>query len=357
MRIASITGFRYRLPLVAPLALGAHTIPARDGILVRVKGAEGPAGWGDVAPLPGFSTESIETAQRDLEAAAPSLVGQTAAAALDRVAAWAGASSVRCGLEMALFDAQARDAGRTLPHVLGADPRPVVAFNALVTEGTEGLAKTTKQLRATGYRAVKLKVGRRSVEDDIARVRAVHEQRGTMALRLDANRAWSLEAARRFAEAVADVPIDYIEEPLGDPGALPRLASETSLPVALDETIQAGAVPGDHPYAAAVILKPTLVGGMQAAQRLAHEAARLGIQPVLSASFESGVGLRALVALAAGLGTKDVPMGLDTFRRLQADVIQPRLPLNGPHVTVEGLFSGTEQLNATVIEEERSLTP
>jgi O-succinylbenzoate synthase len=357
MRIASITGFRYRLPLVAPLALGSHTIEARDGILVRIEGAEGTTGWGDVAPLPGFSAESIDTARSDLEAAAPSLVGQTASIVLDHVAAWDGASSVRCGLEMALLDAQARGAGSTMPHALSTDPRAAVAFNALVTEGTEGLARTTRRLRTAGYRAVKLKVGRGAVEDDIARVWAVHEQVGAMALRLDANRAWSLEAARRFVEAVADVPIDYIEEPLADPGALPRFASETSVPVALDETIQAGALPGDHPYAAAVLLKPTLVGGMQAAQRLAYEAARLGMQPVLSASFESGVGLRALVAFAAGLGTKDVPMGLDTFRRLQTDVIQPRLPLNGPCVIVEDLFPGTERLNPAVIEEELSLTP
>jgi len=357
MRIASITGFRYRLPLTAPLALGPQTIKARDGLLVRVEGAAGNAGWGDVAPLPGFSAESIEDASQALRTVAPTLRERPASAALDELAAWDGLSSVRCGMEMALFDAQARATGTTLPHALSTAPRSVVSFNALVTAGEEGLAAKTKRLRAAGYRAVKLKVGRGTVDEDVGRVRTVLAQRGDMALRLDANRAWSFESARRFADAVPAGAVDYIEEPLADPDALPRFAAETGMPVALDETIQAGAAPGDHPYAAAVLLKPTLVGGLQAARRLAAEALRACVQPVLSASFESGVGLRGLVALAAGLGTKDVPMGLDTYGRLHADVLQPRLPLAGPTVTVADLFSTTETLNSAVIQKDCSLIP
>lgn len=356
MRIASITGFRYRLPLTAPLVVGSRTIDARDGLLVRVEETEGGTGWGDVAPLPGFSVESVEDARHALRSVAPSLVGASASAALDELAAWDGPPSVRCGVEMALFDVQARAAGTTLPYALSTTPRSVVAFNALVTE-EEGLAAKTKQLRAAGYRAIKLKVGRRTVDEDVARVRAVHAQRGDMALRLDANRAWSFESARRFADAVPAGAVDYIEEPLADPDGLPRFAAETGMPVALDETIQAGAAPGDHSYAAAVILKPTLVGGMQATQRQAEEALRVGVQPVLSASFESGVGLRGLVALAAGLGTNDVPVGLDTYGRLRTDVLQPRLPLAGPAVTVADLFAGAETLNPAVIQEDCSLTP
>lgn len=356
MHIASMTGFRYRLPLTAPLALGARTIEARDGILVRIESTEGSTGWGDVAPLPGFSAESIGTARQELQAVAPTLVGQAVSAALDHVAAWDGASSVRCGLELALFDAQARATDTTLPYVLNTAPRLAVSFNALVTGEGEPLEKI-EQFRAAGYRAVKLKVGRGAVDDDVARVRAVNAQIGNMALRLDANRAWSFAAACRVADALAGVTLDYIEEPLADPAELPRFANETGMPIALDETVQAGAAPSSHPYAAAVILKPTLVGGMQATQRLADEAVRVGATPVLSASFESGIGLRGLIALAAGLGTKDVPVGLDTYGRLRADVLAPRLPMDGPRVSVAELFAAEETLNAAVIEDEFSLTP
>lgn len=355
MRIAAITAFRYRLPLRAPLALGGCSLAAREGLLVRVTGDDGSAGWGDVAPLPGFSPESVDEARRSLQARAPSLAAVDASAALDSLARWKGPSSGRCGLELALFDAQARARGTTLPHALHEAPRPAVSFNALLTDTDEALREAADRLRADGYRAVKLKVGRRPLEEDIARVRAAAEALGDVALRLDANRAWSADAATRFAEMMAEVPIEYIEEPLADAAALPAWADATGCPVALDETIQEGASPRDHPYAAAVILKPTLVGGVQAAQRLAREAHAVGAQPVLSASFESGVGLRGLVALAAGLGPEDTPVGLDTYRRLADDVFAPRLPLEGPRVAVDALFAHAETVNAAVIQDEHSM--
>jgi O-succinylbenzoate synthase len=354
--IASITMFQYRLPLRTPLPLGAHTIEARDGVLVRICDAAGHQGWGDVAPLPGFSTESMAYARRELEATAPQLVGGPVDAALDHLAHANTASSVRCGLEMALLETKAREAGTTLPHVLSPKVRPSVSFNALLTDDDRALENEVTALRRTGYPAVKVKVGRRPVAEDVARVQALARQLPGVALRLDANRAWSFADAYRFAEGICDVSVDYVEEPLVDAAELPRLAAETGMPVALDETIQEGAAPRDHSYATAVILKPTLVGGLRAAQRLAAEAERVACQPVLSASFESGAGLRGLIALAAGLGTKDVPVGLDTYHRLAADVWLPRLPLEGPRVAVADVYAASETLNADVVQDEVSFT-
>jgi O-succinylbenzoate synthase len=240
--------------------------------------------------------------------------------------------------------------------VLSPKVRPSVSFNALLTDDGRALENTVAALHRAGYPAVKLKVGRRSIGEDVARVHAVARRLAGVALRLDANRAWSFADACCFAKGVREVSIDYVEEPLVDAAELPRLAAETGLPVALDETIQEGASPRDHPYATAVILKPTLAGGMRATQRLAAEAERVACQPVLSASFESGAGLRGLVALAAGLGTKDVPVGLDTYRRLAADVWQPRLPLEGPRVAMADVYAASETLNPDVVRDEVSFT-
>lgn len=354
--IASITTFQYRLPLRAPLTLGARTIEVREGGLVRVTDAAGRRGWGDVAPLPGFSAESMASALCEVKAIAPRLVGGAVDTALDLLARTDSASSVRCGMEMALLETKARCAGTTLPHVLSTRVRPSVAFNALLTDDDKALDDRVATLRRAGYTAVKLKVGRRPVADDVARVRTLAQQLEGVALRLDANRAWSVRDARRFAEGIRDVPIDYVEEPLANPAGLSRLVAETGMPVALDETVQEGGALRDHPYATAVILKPTLVGGIRATQRLAVEADRVACQPVLSASFESGTGLRGLVALAAGLGTKDIPVGLDTYHRLAADVWQPRLPLEGPRVTVADMYAASETLNGDVVQEEVSFT-
>ncbi len=344
MEIASVTGFRYRLPLRAPLRLGAHTIAAREGLLVRVTVATGGAGWGDAAPLPGFSSETLDEAAEALDAAASALRGRAVEEALAYVAAEGATPSVRFGLELALFDLRAQAAATPLPAVLGPAPRSVVSLNGLIAETGPAALAAAERLPAAGYRAVKLKVGRQAVADDAALVRRVKARLGAAALRLDANRAWSLDAARAFAEAVADVPIAYVEEPLADPSALPTLAAETALPVALDERVQEGARPAAPPYARAVVLKPP-----------AAEAVAVGATPVLSAAFESGVGLRGLVALAACLGADDVPAGLDTYRRFSADVLRPRLPLSGPRVDVAAVMAADRTFNPDVLSHASSM--
>ena len=202
-------------------------------------------------------------------------------------------------------------------------------------------------LAAEGYRTVKLKVGRAPVADDVATVHAVRRVLGpTVALRLDANRAWTPDDARRFADGVAGAGVAFVEEPLADAEGLEALARETGLPVALDESLHVGfeeyrapcplfeAVP---PWAAAVVLKPTLIGGVQRVLSLADGARRQGIPAVFSAAFESGVGVRGVAALA--LATGGQPAGLDPYRWLAADVFADRLPLDQPVADAATLFA------------------
>lgn len=340
--------YPYRLPLTEPLQLGAHTVETRSGILVRVADRKGYEGWGDAAPLPHFSPETLDEAQQALHhlrsaVGAPNWVPERDALAGElrqMKKLRASPPSVRCAIELALWQWCAARAGTTLPHVLAETPRPRVSLNALITGAQVRIEEQGAALRAAGYRAVKMKVGRGSIEEDIRRVCALRAALGKgIAIRLDANRAWTLLEAVRFSEAVAACDIAYIEEPLADCDGLAALA-EQGCPVALDETTRE-IMPedlADHAYAVAVVLKPSLVGGFEAARRMGEQAAALGMAPVLSASYESGVGMTGLVALAAVLGTTDVPAGLDTYQRLASDVFTPRLPLEGPHVDVQALM-------------------
>lgn len=238
------------------------------------------------------------------------------------------------GVEGAAVDLAARHRGVPLAHLLGAAPRPTVAINALL-EATPDATTEAASLRDAGYRAVKVKVGRRDRDQEAAAVRDLHATLGPdVSLRLDANQAWSLEDALAFVEALQDVPISYLEEPLTDPAALPAFAAATRVPVALDETARILA-PTDlpaHPYAEAVVLKPSLTG-LSATLDWMRTAADMQTRTVLSSAYESGVGMRLLVALAAAApGTEAA--GFGPYRRLDRDVLPRRLPLDGPTVRV-----------------------
>jgi len=68
-------------------------------------------------------------------------------------------------------------------------------------------------------------------------------------------------------------------------------------------------------------------------QAWAEHATYLGIKPILSASYETGVGLLSLMHVAAQVAC-DVPVGLDTYRFIHRDVLIPRIRLDRPKVEI-----------------------
>ena len=345
MRITGFSLYRFGLPLTEPLVLKGTRLESREGLLLRLEGEGGAVGWGETSPLPGFSHEGLSGAARVLGDLAASAVGQesndgcigmdgTLARALDRRDL---APSVRFGFELAVWNLHATSRGVELPALISAHTAAVVPLNGLLAgPGSEAVGEA-RRMREDGYEAVKLKVGGRPVAEDVAIVRAVGEVVGEgVALRLDANRAWTLEQAFEFARGIEGVGVEYMEEPLADPSGLEGFARACGVPVALDESL-IGMAPEAlerHRYAAAVVMKPTSLGGISRVLRLADRATSLGLRPVVSSAYEAGVGTAALVALAAGIGGGGIPAGLDTYRRLAGDVVEPRLPLLASHVSV-----------------------
>lgn len=345
MRVVRSEILPYRLPLVEPVTWNGEQRDAREGLLLRLVGEDGEEGWGEAAPLPGFSRETLPEARAALEAVVPVVCGRDLDphdlvrpggpfhTALDAAGL---PSSARFALDLALADLVRQRLGRTLPQVLHPDPVVTLPLNALLMGTGEAAVAQACERRAEGYAALKLKVGRATVEEDVAAVQSVRAAVGErVELRLDANRAWSVEEATQFACGVAEAEIAYVEEPLREPAGLAELWLDTSLPVALDESVQASEAEV-RGWAAAVVLKPTLVGGLMATLRWAAQARSVGVRPVLSAAFESGVGLRGVAALAAATGGEAA--GLDTYRWLGADVLGP-LPFYRPRVDVPSLFA------------------
>ena len=352
MKVTGFGLYRFRLPLTEPLVLKGATLEHREGLLLSLEGEDGAVGWGETSPLPGFSSESLPDAARELGDLAASVVGREVAGdwigadgtlprMLDRTDL---APSVRFGFELAAWNLYAASRGVVLPALISERAAAVVPLNGLLAGPSAEGPEEARRMREDGYEAVKLKVGGRRVEEDVSLVRAVKEALGeSVALRLDANRAWKLDEALEFARGIEGVRVEYLEEPLADPAGLEAFTRSCGVPVALDESL-VGMAPGsleEHRYAGAVVMKPSLLGGISRVLRLADRAMNLGIRPVVSSAYETGVGTAALVALASGIGGGGIPAGLDTYRRLAGDVVDPRLPLPASRVHVrETVASG-----------------
>ena len=335
MKVTGLHLYRYTLPLDPAPEIKGGFLHRREGVLIRLTAGDGLEGWGEASPLPGFSRESLEEATRQLWDTKPALMDPDLSKGPEDglrgvLEPLAPAPSVRFGMELAASNLYAAAREKTLPEVLGPRPGTEVSLNGLLAGPGDDVLKEARRMRSAGYPAVKLKVGRGAIEEEAALVReVVGILGGTIGLRLDANRAWTFEEALEFARATESCTYEYVEEPLADPTQLSRLVSSTGLPVALDESL-AGMRPEaleGHRYARAVVLKPTLLGGIRYTFRLAERAQSLGMIPVVSSAFETGVGTLGLVALAACIGGGEIPAGLDTYRRFTTDILEPPLEL------------------------------
>lgn len=337
MKLAGFDIYRYTLPFTQPVILKGERLDSREGLLISLTDETGKSGWGEISPLPGFSRESLQDAEHQLYKLASSFVGATLPKDLSFSSHRGLPPSVRFGFELASYNLYAKSQGETLPELLSESPGKSVALNGLLSGSGELVIEEARRMRDAGYEAVKLKVGTREVTEDAELVEAVVEiLGGDVALRLDANRAWSFEEAVDFFRATSTLRFEYVEEPLAEPAELPRLVEEYGVPVALDESLVGMEAEEleNHRCARAVVLKPTLLGGLSRALGMSREAERLGIVPVVSSAYETGVGTGALISLSASIGGGKIPAGLDTYRRLKEDVIDPALDLSNPHVSV-----------------------
>lgn len=186
--------------------------------------------------------------------------------------------------------------------------------------------------------AVKVKVAEagQGIEDDVARVAAVRDAVGPdVALRVDANGAWSLREAADALGRLAAYDLEYAEQPVADLAGLRQLRlllARRGLDVLLaaDESIRRAEDPRRVAAAGAadlVVLKVAPMGGVRAALEVAEAC---GLPVVVSSALDTSVGLAAGVALAAALPELRYACGLGTASLLASDVARaPLRPVGG----------------------------
>ncbi|MFC7142816.1 o-succinylbenzoate synthase [Halosimplex aquaticum] len=329
-RSASVRSFS--LPLESPLSTSAGDIDERSGFVVRYD-HRGETGIGEATPLPGW-TESLADCEDALDRAlAAGADGDHSAALLELDADEARAA--RHGFATALLDADARADGLPLYRWFD-DSRTVHRVPVNATVGDADRESTVERAAAAidrGFDCLKLKVGARSVDADVERVRAVREAVGVdVTLRLDANGAWTREEAQRALDGVGPVGVAYVEQPLpaDDLSGLATLRERSDdVDIAVDETLaeRSMAAVFDAGAADVVVLKPMVLGGPGTAHTLAMRAREEGIEPVVTTTVDAVVARTAAVHVAAAI--PDVaPCGLATGELLAEDLAPDPAPVS-----------------------------
>ncbi|WP_206447893.1 mandelate racemase/muconate lactonizing enzyme family protein [Agrococcus sp. KRD186] len=248
--IASVETDFYRVDLPITLTDSTHgLIPHFELVIVRVTDSDGAVGTGYT-----YTVNSGAGAIAVLidEYLVPAVIGlDVDLTELSWTRMWwathyAGrgghATSAISAIDIALWDLRARrDRSPLWRYFGGYDPKvPVYAGGVDLQFSLPELLEQADRFQAEGFRAIKMKVGRARLREDIERVAAMREHLGDdFPLMVDANMQWSADESVRAARSFAEFGLVWLEEPtIPDdiPGHL-RVLRDGGLPLATGENL------------------------------------------------------------------------------------------------------------------------
>lgn len=359
MRICDFKILKYEIPCINPLP--GTGFKKREGFIIKLTDETGHNGYGESAPLSGLSTEmpeivldQLKNLRKDFEGQnVPSHIGPSGG----KFSHWLDkrplSPSVHFGFETAVLSLKASVQKKLFSDLIFEDASDSVTVNGLLQSHGPDLLSEAETLLKNGFQTIKVKVGRQNINDDIDCVNQLSRLiKGKAILRLDANRAWELKEAVKFCEAVDFGSIEYIEEPLKNFSDINEFYEKVQIPVAVDESLKSHSLRDLKQVSGleVVILKPTLLGGIEKIFQMSEEARAYGLRTVITSTYESGIGLRALANLASCF-SKHTAVGLDTSKWFAGDTVQPSLPLDHGRLQIEKCQLGDLRLNPSIISE------
>ena len=305
----------------------------REGIILRLTDESGKVGWGEIAPISWFGSETLEQALDFCRQLPAEITDEIIFSIPDELPA------CQFGFE------SAQEWGETqlIASLLGSEffsmpnapyfgnaqykcPMPHAQFySALLPTGKEALNQW-ETLRQQGYRTFKWKIGVYAIAHELEIFESlIHTLPASTKLRLDANGGLSYEEANLWlwtcdnlkANAEITLEIEFIEQPLPVEqfqGML-ELSMSYETAIALDEsvaTLGQLAACNQQGWRGIFVIKPGIVGSPSRLRKFCHQHQ---IDAVFSSVFETAIAKQAALQLAAELSRNNraVGFGIDHF--------------------------------------------
>jgi len=313
--IAEIDTFIVDIPTIRPHVLAMATMYRQSVVLVRIRAEDGIEGIGEGTTIGGLSygdesPESIKLAIDTyfvpiLQSCDAARVGETMAKIARTVV---GNHIAKCAVETALLDAAGKRLGLPVSELIGGgrvrDSLPV-AWTLASGDTRRDIEEAEQMLAARRHAIFKLKIGKRSVRDDVAHVAAIKRALGDRgSVRVDVNQYWDEAQADLGMGLLFDAGVDLVEQPVARHarGAMTRLSAKHTIPLMADEALHGpadafaiAATAGARVFA----VKISQSGGLHAAHDVAMIAQASGIGLYGGTMLEAAVGTAASAHLFA----------------------------------------------------------
>jgi len=285
-------------PLVAPFRISRGVKTAADVVTVEIA-AEGHVGRGEGVPYPRYG-ETIESALAAIESVRGAI---EAGAGRAEINALMSPSAARNAVDCALWDFEARLAGKSVTALIGrvpVGPTPTALTVSLDTPEAMGAAA----LKLADVPLVKVKVDR---SDPAAQIRAVRAAAPKPKLIVDPNESWTIAEVRDLQSLLVDLRVDLLEQPLpaAEDAALEGFRS--AVPIAADESAHvAGDLDALMQKYQVINIKLDKTGGLTAALELADAARAKGMGLMTGCMICSSLSIAPALIIAADAAFTDL---------------------------------------------------
>ena len=300
--ISKIRFAPYELSFKEPLKTSEGVLTNRKGLVLEFQTAKHHA-LAEIAPLPGYSSESLEDVELALREVLPLfLTGLSQAKALIKELP-SGLPSLSFGLESAVFELLAKQKDMPLANFLNKDAKEKLVSNTVLFPGMP----FDNELAIKG--TVKIKVSPKNYLQVLELLKTIPKD---VKVRLDANQSFTLEGIKDFLFSLEPSQIDYIEEPIKDLSKLKSLKQNFPLQIALDESLYQNTSTEDIRFDVA-ILKPTMTGGPSFLKALVDSCYKRDLRVVFTSALENIVAINTSKQLARALLKESEVCGFDTL--------------------------------------------
>jgi o-succinylbenzoate synthase len=327
---------RIKMPLVNFFETSFGRVYGREIVLIEVI-SDGLSGWGEVTAgeNPFYNEEWTDSAWLILrDFVAPRILKQAfenANEIADRTAHIRGHRMARGGLEVAIWDLEARRKKIPLAEAIGGGSRKAIPCGVSI-----GIQDTVPQLLKkieteinAGYQRIKMKI---KPGWDVDVVREVRREFPKIRLMADANSAFTLDDAERL-KCLDEFDLMMIEQPLAHDEIIDHAALQAQLktPICLDECIRSAhqAEQAIRMNACRIInIKLGRVGGFREAKRVHDVCEKHGVPVWCGGMLESGIGRAHNIALAS-LPNFVLPGDVSASKRYWSrDIISPAVAVS-----------------------------
>ena len=322
MKITKIETKKLTAPLKTPFQTALRRVEFLEDMVVIIHTDSGLKGYGEGAPTPVITGETMGTMQAVIDYLAPFLIGREIEdfeSLIDIVQhRILKNTTAKSALEIALYDLKAKSQNLPLYQMLGGVQKEFETDITISLGETEKMVSDTLSAIALGYTILKIKVGD-GVQKDIERIKAISEAAGKdIVLRLDANQGWTAKESVEILLALEkeDIALELVEQPVkaDDIEGLRYIKDRVQTPLLADEsvfTLNDARRLLDLQAVDLINIKLAKCGGISNALKLADIADEYGVKCMLGCMLEGPISVGAGVHVASAKANVITMLDLD----------------------------------------------